>query len=170
MVGTVREVVGRQNKEGEHMIISVTTSKRVKQTMRNIYHGNIKGVQIGIRHGLFEMGRENVKHVRKLIRDKNKNGRIYMFRGRPHQASAPDEAPANMTGNLAKSSDYDVRGHVEMTFGERAFYADFLDKGTTKMKPRPHLKRTVDERGEQNASILMESVNTSIHKRAGKSL
>lgn len=112
----------------------------------------------GMKNGLHEVGAENVRHVRGLIRSTNKTGRIYFIKGRPHQASAPGESPANLTGNLANSADYKVRGHREMDFGEAADYATFLELGTSKMAPRPHVRRTVDERTGTNFMILQQGV------------
>jgi hypothetical protein len=88
---------------------------------------------------LQEIGRENVRHLRRLIKDPPNTGRIYNRpgnMGRRHQASAPGEAPADQTGRLRKSVSYRVRGSkmfggsLVMEFGETAPYGIFLERGT----------------------------------------
>lgn len=122
----------------------------------------------GIRNALFEIGRENVRHTRRLIRDPNKNGRIYRIKGRIHQASAPGEAPANLSGKLAKTMGYNVRGSKEMEFGDKEEYGKYLELGTKnqdgsiRMKRRPHLEKTVDDRGNENAAILLKAVDRGL--------
>lgn len=108
----------------------------------------------GIKHGLHEIGSENVKFLRKIIRDKNKTGRIYIIKGRLHQASAPGEAPANLTGKLAKTADYKVRGTYQCEFGDKMFYGKFLEEGTRKILPRPHIIRTVKKKERDNYRSL----------------
>lgn len=119
----------------------------------------------GIMNGLYEMGRENVNHTRNLIKDKRKTGRIYIVYGRPHRASDLGEAPANLSGKLVKSVDYKVRGCHEMEFGDGVYYGKYLEKGTSKMGERPHLKPTVKARGVENKRILLTSVDKEIKKR-----
>lgn len=88
---------------------------------------------------LHEIGRENVRHLRKLIKDPPHTGRIYNRpgnMGQRHQASAPGEAPAEQTERLAKSAGYRVRGtpfhggSMVMEFGESAPYGIYLERGT----------------------------------------
>ena len=130
-------------KAGRHNARAIA---RAKNARRNL--------QKGIANALHEIGAENVRHVRKLIYSPPKTGRIYIINGRRHQASAPGEAPANLTGSLAKSADYKVTGSAFMEFGEREEYGRYLEDGTTNIAPRPHVFRTVRERGVENARIL----------------
>jgi hypothetical protein len=114
----------------------------------------------GIRWGLFAIGRENVKHTRRLILDKNKNGRLYFIRGKIHQASAPGEAPANLSGKLQKSVNYKVRGSSQMEFGDEVYYGKFLESpGTKRILPRPHLETTVKDREKDNINILQRHLD-----------
>lgn len=55
-----------------------------------------------------------------------------------HRASAPGEAPATDTGNLANKIAYKQTGptSAEITSGDVP-YALYLELGTTKIKPRP---------------------------------
>lgn len=70
-----------------------------------------------------------------------KTGRVYTRRGVQHQASAPGEAPASDTGNLAQRihTDYD-REALTAKIVSSADYAPHLELGTEKMEPRPHLR------------------------------
>ena len=116
--------------------------------------------QTGIRKALFEIGRENVKHSRKLITTGNKTGIVYRIAGRTHQASAPGQAPASFTGALARSIDYNVRAHVSMEFGDGEPYGKFLEDGTRHMGQRPHLTTTVKDRERENFNTLQRAVRT----------
>ena len=112
-----------------------------------------------IHNSLFEIGKENVRHVQNLMRER-KTGRIYRIEGRNHQASAPFiEAPAILSGNLLRSINYEVRGSSQMEFGDksmpgRAPYGKFLEEGTKKMKKRSHIRRTVQEKYKDNFNSL----------------
>ena len=64
-----------------------------------------------------------------------------------YQASAPGEAPARRTGDLAANYGWEVKG-TEGAVGNKIVdppYPVYLEKGTKKMKPRPHLGRAFEE-------------------------
>lgn len=92
-----------------------------------------------------EVGVIVTNKLRYIIRNGPRTGRVYTFRGRKHQASAPGEAPANRTGRLANSVGYLASGPDDLQVGEEAEYAGFLERGTRKMAPRPHLQVAVNE-------------------------
>jgi hypothetical protein len=100
----------------------------------------------------------------RLIKTGPKTGRIYMYRGRPHQASAPGEAPASRSGRLIGSQDYKVRSVHQLIVGETAKsdkgapYPDYLEYGTTKMAPRPHLITAVRNTARDVLSELGQRV------------
>lgn len=97
----------------------------------------------GIRSAFYEIGGENVNHLRKLIRSKDKTGRLYGN----HRASAPGEAPAAQPNSrLTKGLRYTVRGDYQMEFGDTAPYGGYLEEGTKNMAARPHVSRTVREK------------------------
>lgn len=73
-----------------------------------------------------------------------KSGRIYSINGRLHQASAPEERPANLSGRLRKGVGYRAYSWYKMEFGLRESYAPFLEMGTRRMKARKPLRRTVE--------------------------
>lgn len=77
-----------------------------------------------------------------LIKSGPKSGRIYSRGGRKHQASAPGEAPADDTGNLA-ANVFVVEGTTAGTTASvvaRAVYAMALEFGTKNMLPRPFMR------------------------------
>jgi hypothetical protein len=116
-----------------------------------------------IRKALTEIGKDNVRHLQALIKNPPKTGRWYKFKGRPHQASAPFQAPADRSGDLRKTSGYRVYGN-KMEFGDRMPYGTYLEKGTSRMKPRPHLKRTVREKQRDNFMTLANTVHRGLMK------
>ena len=59
-----------------------------------------------ISDALHEIGRENVEHMRGLIKAKNKTGLVYVIGGRRHVSSAPGEAPASFSGRLSRTAGY----------------------------------------------------------------
>lgn len=124
-----------------------------------------KQIPFALRNALREIGVENSAHLKKLIKDPPHTGRIYNSPGNlgnRHQASAPGEAPADQTGDLRRSIKYRVFNHRRMEFGESQFYGKFLEDGTRRMAPRPHVIRTVKERGIFNSKIL-ERITRRVH-------
>jgi hypothetical protein len=113
----------------------------------------------GLRNALNEIGAEGVKETVRLIKTGKKTGRLYSFRGRPHQASAPGEAPANRSGRLASSTNYKTKNHQEMTLGQEEDYAGFLKVGRGKLKgPRDSLGKAVTNKAQDTVNTILESV------------
>jgi len=88
--------------------------------------------------------------ARILIRNPPKTGRIYMKgkkRNIPHQASAPEEAPATDTGALADSSLVRKRGQADYEIEFYQEYAAALEFGPPKrnLLPRPFLRPAVEK-------------------------
>lgn len=79
------------------------------------------------------------KELVRILTTGPRTGRVYTIRGRKHQASAPGEAPAKLSGALANSVGYKVTSWHTMQVGEDEEYAKFLEDGTGRMRPRPHL-------------------------------
>lgn len=96
--------------------------------------------------------------LRYILRNGPRTGRVYTFRGRKHQASAPGEAPATRTGKLANSVGYLASGHDDLQVGEEAEYAGWLEHGTRKMKARPHLQVAVSETQTQVMNTLIQYI------------
>lgn len=74
-----------------------------------------------------------------------KSGRVYKVSkaGRKHQASAPGEAPAVLTGFLTSSILTDFPKQTEGVITIGAEYAAYLEKGTSRMRPRPFVKPSI---------------------------
>jgi hypothetical protein len=110
-----------------------------------------------IRQGFFKFGKELVNTSRRLIIDPPKTGNLYRVAGRKrrHRASAPGQAPANLTGALQRSIDYKVYGSSQMEFGSNpsktsgdsgrtARYAKELENGSKRIRGRrPYLETSV---------------------------
>jgi len=126
----------------------------------------------GVRRGLVEVGPEIRKEVKRLITSPPKTGRVYTIRGKPHQASAPGEAPANLTGALAASVSSRVKGSTRLTIGDLASKAphggvmEFGTKDGTRILPRPHLKPgALSKAREVKQAILL-----GVQRQLGKNL
>ncbi len=117
----------------------------------------------GIRQFWFALGKSLSKSFNAAVLKKPRGGRVYRIRrgktSRRHTASQPGETPANISGTYRKGIGYQIRGAMEMQFGNSAEYAGFLENGTSKMAARPGLRNAVrDTEGEslQDASSLIE--------------
>ncbi len=140
--------------------MEIKVDKRSREILLKI-PGIADDIKRNLINALNEIGSEVIKEDKRLIRSKNKTGRIYKFRGRDHQASAPGEAPAMMTGRLLRSANYRTRNHQEMSVGESSDYAAFLENGTRKMSPRPHLIRAINNKAGVTYNILVEAGKVS---------
>ena len=134
-------------------------------------HPNLayRGIQLGTK----TIARNLVKTAKRGIRLKrSKTGRLYRIgAGRVHQASAPFEYPANLSGDLQKSVGHEMDG-LDFTFGANTPYAVFLQQYEhansktplpIKMKPRPYLTKAHDE----NKATFVKVMETSFAKLTG---
>jgi hypothetical protein len=146
------------------MSVTITVTPNTKQIVIDVT--KLEGThKRGLEHALQEIGPEIVRETKRLIETGSKTGRIYKFRGRPHQASAPGEAPATRSGKLARSGDFKVRNWQEMTVGETADYAGFLENGTRgRMAPRPHLIAAVNSKAQDTVNTILESVDREVKR------
>lgn len=113
----------------------------------------LKGVDDATRQAAAEALRDGADDVaaraQELILDPPKTGRIY-DRGEgfgTHQASAPGEAPASDTGKLANEIGVDRvdLARLRVAIFSSAKYSAFLEFGTSRMEPRPFLRRALRE-------------------------
>lgn len=118
----------------------------------------------GIRSALFEIGAENTQQAKKFLYQPPKTGRLYPYKNRIHQASAPGESPASRSGKLARSITYKVRGSYQVEFAATAYYGAWLEEGTKKMLPRPYITRTIKKKSRDNLRSLMKYVQEKIDK------
>lgn len=117
----------------------------------------------GIRQARFKVGHGLIAAASQEILKGPKTGRIYIRRDRigrrrRHQASAPGETHANLSGDLRKSLSFQIRGSDSMEFGygvsgpkEAPPYAEWVEFGSTRMKARPSLRNAI--RAEQGNTI-----------------
>ena len=122
----------------------------------------------GIKQGLLDVGPELMREVKRRIQYPPKTGRVYIIGGKRHQASAPGEAPANLTGNLVRSVRYTVPSDNRLVIGEvkSAPYAKYLEKGSPggKILPRPHLKPAVANKARE----IEQAIQRGVFKEIGK--
>ena len=114
-------------------------------------------MRANLRASLYEQGDNIVRSIRADFR-KPKTGRIYkvrvgksgqrLARARRHQASAPGEAPARLSGALDRSIDFNVRGNNLLTVGAGTVYARYLEETLN----RPYLRTNI-EANQRNSMI-----------------
>jgi HK97 gp10 family phage protein len=144
-------------------MIRVSVHKKTKRVLLDLGDHD-RRFSRGIIDALHDIGQMHVDEADRLINTGPKTGWLYRRKGRaPHQASAPGEAPANDTGELAKSLDYNVQ-RVRLEVGESARYAIFLEDGTRKMKPRPHMVVAANNIAGRAVVLLGERVQRRIGK------
>jgi len=118
-----------------------------------------KNYKKGIKKALYKIGNDIKSEAKRLIKDEPKSGYIYRViykRGKRyinHIASAPGEPPANLSGDLAKSLAFKVRGSKGLDFGyEDAIvkYGKILEEGgitgkkkSVIIKARPYASKAV---------------------------
>lgn len=99
-----------------------------------------------------------------------RTGRIYRIgrRGKVHQASAPGEAPASLTGKLRQSITHSIQWMGDNVFGEVGTsvpYAAILEYGGVswnggRILPRPYMASTYLEEAEAIDAILEGATKT----------
>lgn len=112
-------------------------------------------VKKGIKSAFFVIGKSLNKEFKRQVKEDPKTGRIYFINGRRHQASAPGQTAANLTGVYRKSVGYKNKGS-ELEFGNSAKYAGWLEEGTKNMEARPGLKNTLkaEEKNTLNTFVF----------------
>lgn len=149
------------------MSITITTTRETDHILLDIGKHSIKH-QKALRLALNEIGSELVNKIANYIFRPPKTGRIYIFRGRKHQASAPGQSPANRTGRLARSIDYKVRSYSEMVFGAKAFYGGYLEHGTHnddgswRIQPRPYIIRGFNAVKKNLIRSILENIDREL--------
>lgn len=120
----------------------------------------------GIRKGLINVAPEIKREVRRLIRDPNKTGRIYNIGGKLHQASAPGEAPANLSGRLARSVGSKVSSPTRLVIFDTAPYGGYMEHGTRdgRIAPRPHLRPAALSKSRE----VIQAIELAVKRQIGK--
>ncbi len=97
-------------------------------------------VKASMTDALDVIGARAVELIREELENASHSGKVYTIKGRLHQASAPDEPPAEYSGKLAASLSYDVDGERgQVTVGSSEPYGAYLEFGTVNMAPRPFI-------------------------------
>ena len=120
-----------------------------------------------IRQGMYFIGKDLVKTAQRKILDQPKTGKTRIVRrGKTrrrvrHTASAPGEAPANLSGGLRRSIGFKVQGSSQLEFGaggQDLIYARPLELGNPKggLKKRPYLIPSIKE-NFRNMSLHLEN-------------
>ena len=119
----------------------------------------------GIRRGLRAVAPEIKRKVRSLIINPPKTGRFYVIKGQRHQASAPGEAPANLTGELASKVGYRVSSHTHLIIGDKAEYGKWLEGNVpNRIAPRPHLRPAALSKAREIEQAIIKGVKTELGK------
>ncbi len=111
----------------------------------------------GIRQGFYNVGKNLKASANKDILAKDKTGIIRIIRRgkvrRRHQASAPGQTFANLSGAARRTLGFDVRGGSELEFGFRKNQETFYTKILETSLNRPALGNAVKK--EQGNSIMI---------------
>lgn len=88
-----------------------------------------------------------------------RSGRVYRVPGtkRKYTASSPGQAPARVFGDLARSYKYQVINGIGEV-GSGMDKALWLEKGTTKMLPRPHLQPAYNKNSKAIKAELIRPI------------
>ena len=89
------------------------------------------------------------KEMKRRIKTGAKSGKQYGN----HTASAPGQSPANWTGELVNSISAINEGKTSRVV-VNAKYAEFLELGTSKMRPRPFILPSIQKIKKQLAERL----------------
>ena len=89
------------------------------------------------------------KEMKRRIKTGAKSGKQYGN----HTASAPGQSPANWTGDLVNSISVEDKGKTSDVIVNSP-YAEFLELGTSKMRPRPFIFPSIQKIKKQLAERL----------------
>lgn len=115
--------------------------------MLRVLSGAAHNFDAGLNQAAHAVGQMLTRRVQIGITQGPHSGRTYPGK---NQSSAPGEYPANQSGQLLGSIDYDVESRALRVGSHGAFnkgydYAVGLHEGTSKMAPRPYLTKAVEE-------------------------
>lgn len=94
-------------------------------------------------------------HAVQAVQKGPKTGEVYVRGKVKHQASAPGQAPATDTGNLAGSIGWNVDAQtLTADVFASAAYAVHLELGTRHIKPRPFMVPALDATADKGLAIF----------------
>lgn len=122
-------------------------------------------IEEAAKNGVADGGNFVYDEILSLVRDTPKTGRFYPFRGGVHQASAPGEPFANMTGNalLQTRITEEDEGLTAVVTGH-ADYASILEMGSSKMAPRPVFRPALANKTEDFVKAVYSEVGKALRK------
>lgn len=116
------------------------------------------------RTGLYRVGKMLTKKARDGIKQGPKTGNYYPYKGRRKRASSPGQFPANRSGELRRSIDFDIDGAHLMTFGANTEYAGYLEEGTENMIKRPYLIKVMRKNRQETRNILSKAFDEEMKR------
>ena len=116
----------------------------------------------GIAAGFYFIGKDHKKQMQDNMTKEKKTGVLLRRRGRKRR-SAPNESPANITGKLYRSIDYNVStDQLEFGYNESVSYGGFLENGTRRMDKRPNIVRVANRSGGSVEEIMRSHIKQRI--------
>jgi capsule polysaccharide modification protein KpsS len=141
-------------------MIEITPEKYNEHLMLKI-NNSVNEFKSAILKSMHLIAKNNLRYAKRLVIEPPKTGEFYPDRrsGYPdHQASAPMEAPANWYGELVKHIEAKVTSR-SVEIGTTIEYGEYLERGTTKMAPRPYIIRTRDAMQQSNMNTLQMQID-----------
>lgn len=131
--------------------------------------GQKKWARTAIRKAMYFIGKDVIATAKKeILDDSKKTGKLYrtkigkggslLKRVRIYRASSPGESPANVSGKLQRSLNFEVQGVDRVEVGDNAPYAGYLENGTKRIAPRPFLKNAIEANRENSRQHLEREI------------
>lgn len=122
----------------------------------------------GIRRGLLDVAPEIEREVVRRIKSPPKTGKLYFIAGKIHQASAPGESPADLSGDLAEGVGSRVPSSTLLVIGYAAStpYGKWMEKGTDdgRIEPRPALRPAALSKEREVEQAIQRGVKRELGK------
>jgi hypothetical protein len=101
----------------------------------------VEAVRRGALRGLTIAANDVRNEILRRILQTEKSGKVYIRRGVAHKASAPGEAPASDTGDLARGITVVINPQaLTARVNSGAAHSLPLEFGTPTIEPRPHMR------------------------------
>lgn len=120
----------------------------------------LDAIGVGGKDGLADVGVEAVNRVRVALSTPGK-GRVYRRGKVLHRASAPGQPPAVDTGQLRASYTHRLGEDAEgpyVEIGTNLKTAPWLEFGTRRMQPRPHLRPAVASMRNEITRLIRDGI------------
>ena len=144
------------------MTIEIFASRKTKEVLIEIGQAEDRHKRALYRAWHY-VGDEVTVEIARILVTGKRTGKMYRYKGRPHQASAEGEPPAKRSGKLSKSIEYRVRHYKEMRLGETVEHAKMEDNWG-RIKARPHIIKAVKKKAQDTVNIIGEALNREIKR------